>query len=80
MGEWIIPEDGIIDDLAVQIAASGQRRVRLTKLERRMAAALIVARGGTAWDVCKRLFINYSTATALVTSLTADTAGLGEVA
>lgn len=79
-GEWVIPEDGIIDALAVQIAASGQRRVRLTKLERRMAAALIIARGGTTWDVGKRLFISYSTANALAASLTADPAELGEVA
>lgn len=79
-GEWVIPEDGIIDALAVQIAASGQRRVRLTRVERRLAAALIVARGGTTWDVGKRLFISYSTATALVASITPDLAELDEVA
>ena len=44
---WLLPDDGIIDPVAVEIAARGTRRVRLTARERRAAAALIVARGGT---------------------------------
>ena len=80
MGEWSIPEDGIIDALAVQIAASGQRRVRLTRMERRLAAALILARGGNAYQVHKRLGVSSATAHALVASLTANPAELAEVA
>jgi hypothetical protein len=80
MGEWVIPEDGIIDALAVKIAASGKRRVRLTRTERRLAAALIIARGGSAYQVHKRLGVSPATAHALVISLTAAPAELGEVA
>jgi hypothetical protein len=80
MSEWVIPEDGIIDALAVQIAASGQRRVRLTGMERRLAAALILARGGNAYQVHKRLGVSSATAHALVTSLTAYPAKLDEAA
>lgn len=80
MGEWAIPEDGIIDAIAVQIAASGQRRVRLTRTERLFAAALIMARGGTAYQVHKRLGVSPSTAHALVASITANPVELAEVA
>lgn len=80
MGEWVIPEDGIIDAFAVQIAASGQRRVRLTRMERRLAAALILARGGSAYQVHKRLGVSSATARALVTSLTPNPAELDEAA
>ena len=79
-GEWVIPEDGIIDAIAVQIAASGQRRVKLTRTERRFAAALILARGGNAYQVHKRLGVSSSTAHTLVASLTANPVELGEVA
>ena len=37
--KWVIPDDGIIDPIAVEIAASGKRPVRLTLPERRAAAA-----------------------------------------
>jgi hypothetical protein len=79
-GEWIIPEDGIIDAIAVQIAASGQRRVKLTRTERRLAAALILACGGNAYQVHKRLGVSSSTAHALVASLSASPVELGEAA
>ena len=80
MSAWIIPDDGIIDPLAVQIAASGQRRVRLTRAERRLAAALILARGGSIYRVAQRLGIGWSTANALVASVTADPPEIGQVA
>jgi hypothetical protein len=31
---WLLPDDGIIDPVAVKIAANGARRVRLTKWSR----------------------------------------------
>ena len=80
MAEWVIPEDGIIDTLAVQIAASGQRRVRLTRMERRLAVALILARGGNAYQVHKRLGVSSATARTLTDSLTAHPAELDEAA
>jgi DNA-binding CsgD family transcriptional regulator len=79
-GEWDIPDDGIIDDIAVRIAASGQRRVRLTRAERRLAAALIIARGGTSYRVAKHLGISSWAARTLVDSITANPPELGEVA
>jgi hypothetical protein len=77
---WVLPEDGIVDWMAVEIAASGVRRVRLTVQERTLAAALILRRGGSAWEVARRLFISYSTARALVASVTATPPDLDEAA
>ncbi|MGK5559192.1 hypothetical protein ACSNOI_47105, partial [Actinomadura kijaniata] len=44
---WLLPDDGIVDYIAVEIAASGHRPVRLTRTERLLAAALILAAGGS---------------------------------
>lgn len=77
---WLLPDDGIIDPVAVAIAAAGTRRVRMTLPERRAAAALIIARGGTRHQVAKRLFVGWSTAAALVASLPADLPELREAA
>jgi hypothetical protein len=77
--EWVIPDDGIIDAIAIQIAVCGQRRVRLTPMERRLAAALIVANGGTAYRVAKCLGISSCTAHTLVDSIAADPPELAEV-
>lgn len=52
---WLIPEDGVTDELAVELAASGERRVRLTHNERRLATARILAHGGTPSLVYERL-------------------------
>lgn len=52
---WMLPDDGIIDQVAVEIAAKGERRVALTAPERRAAAEMILARGGTARDIAERL-------------------------
>ena len=52
---WLIPEDGVVDELAVELAASGERRVRLTHHERRLATARILAHGGTPSLVYERL-------------------------
>lgn len=55
---WLLPDDGIIDPVAVEITAAGTRRVRLTLPERHAAAALILARGGTPADIAARLYMN----------------------
>jgi len=63
--EWLLPDDGIIDHVAVEIAAKGERRVALTAPERREAAELILARGGTVNVVAERLCMSEHAATAL---------------
>ncbi len=62
---WVLPDDGIVDDAAVEIAAKGERPVALTRTERQLAATLILARGGTAYVVSRRLRVSGSTAIAL---------------
>ena len=70
--EWVLPEDGIVDEIAVEIAASGHRRVALTRTERRLAAARILAQGGTVCDVATRLHLSWTTARALVDQVKAQ--------
>jgi len=60
-----LPDDGIIDPVAVQIAASGTRAVALTPAERLLAAAAILARGGTPYLISKLLHVSGTTALAL---------------
>jgi hypothetical protein len=62
---WVLPDDGIIDPIAIEIAASGSRSVALTAAERIVAAAVILARGGTPYLVSKRLHVSDRTALAL---------------
>jgi len=60
-----LPDDGIIDPIAVEIAALGIRPVALTPAERRLAAARILARGGSFSTVCERLHVSGTAALAL---------------
>jgi hypothetical protein len=60
-----LADDGIIDPIAVQIAASGARTVALTRAERQLAAARILARGGTPYVISKRLHVSGTTALTL---------------
>ena len=61
----VLPDDGIIDPVAVQVAASGTRPVALTPAERQAAAARILAQGGTTTLISRRLHVNGTTARAL---------------
>jgi hypothetical protein len=61
----VLAEDDIIDMIAVDIATRGARPVALTPAERQLAAARILARGGTPHLVAKRLHISGSTTLAL---------------
>jgi hypothetical protein len=74
---WVIPDDGIIDPIAVEIAASGERIVRLTRAERRAVTARILAEGGTAATIATRLRMQYAAARVLAASIggTAGPAG-----
>jgi hypothetical protein len=60
-----LADDGIIDLIAVDIAARGARTVALTRTERQLAAACILARGGTPYLISKRLHVSGTTAHAL---------------
>jgi DNA-binding CsgD family transcriptional regulator len=61
----MLADDGIIDPIAVQIAARGVRTVALTRREQQLAAARILARGGTPDLISKRLHVSGTTALAL---------------
>ena len=61
----VLADDGIIDLLAVELAARGARPVALTRAERQLAAAAILARGGTAYVISKRLHVSGTTARTL---------------
>lgn len=75
---WTLPDDGIIDHLAIEIAASGTRPVALTRTERRLAAAAILAQGGTPYQISKRLHLNHQNARALAAELTATQPAHGD--
>jgi hypothetical protein len=61
----VLADDGIIDLIAVEIAARGGRPVTLTPAERWLAAARILARGGTPYVIGTRLHVSGTTARAL---------------
>ena len=61
----MLPGDGIIDPITVQIAARGVRTVALTRGERQLAAARILARGDTPYIISKRLHVSGTTAVLL---------------
>jgi hypothetical protein len=71
---WTLPDDGIIDLIAIEIAAGGARPVTLTPAERRLAAARILARGGGASLIAKRLHLSGTTARRLAASIRAAAA------
>jgi hypothetical protein len=60
-----LADDGIIDPIAVEIAARGTRTVALTPAEQQLAAARILARGGTPYLIAKRLHVSGTTALTL---------------
>lgn len=55
---YLLKDDGIIDELAVEIAASGGRKVRLTLTEQRMAVERMLKAGASVHDMCARLGTN----------------------
>ena len=61
----VLSDDDIIDPIAVEIAACGARTVTLTRTERQLAAARILARGGTLCVISKRLHVSGTTAVLL---------------
>jgi hypothetical protein len=63
----VLADDDIIDPISVVIAARGARPVALTRAERQLAAVRILARGGTAYVISKRLHISGTTALTFAT-------------
>jgi hypothetical protein len=61
----VLADDGIIDPVAVEIAARGIRPVALTRAERQLAAVRILARGGTPYLIATRLHVSGTTALTL---------------
>jgi hypothetical protein len=61
----VTTDDGIIDRIAVHIAARRTRPVALTRAEGQLAAAWIIAEGGTPSLISKRLHVSGTTALAL---------------
>ena len=68
---WVLPEDGIVDEIAVAIAAAGTRPVALTRTERWLAAGRILAAGGTPFLISKRLRVSGRTALAMAAAINA---------
>jgi DNA-binding NarL/FixJ family response regulator len=60
-----LADDGIIDPVAVDLAARGTRPIALTRTERQLAAAAILARGGSTYHIAVRLHVSGTTAVTL---------------
>jgi DNA-binding CsgD family transcriptional regulator len=75
----LLAEDGIVDPLAVELAASGYRPVALTPTERDLAAIRILAAGGGSATIAARLGISERAARTLAVRLRAQDRGAAEV-
>lgn len=59
--QWQLPEDGIVDQVAVRAAVEGtdpDRVIRLTRTEQIIAATLLATRGATPAEIATRLHMN----------------------
>ena len=65
----LLPDDGLIDEVAVSIAVSGARRVRLTPPERDLAARLMIARGADVAELAAHLGTSTAAAGRLIKAL-----------
>jgi len=57
----LLPDDGIVDPVAVAIAVTGERPVALTRTEQRAAARVLISRGVSTTAISYRLRINATT-------------------
>jgi len=64
--DWEIPSDGIHDEVAIEAAVRGLRKVRLCPTEQRLAARQILAAGGNTETVSQRLCCTAERARAIV--------------
>lgn len=54
----LLPDDGIIDPLAVAIAVTGERPVALTRTEQHTAARRLIGQGASTTTIAYRLRLN----------------------
>jgi hypothetical protein len=57
-GSELIPDDGVIDELVIELMLRGERRVRATRAERVEAALRIIDNGGGEREI--RYLLNIS--------------------
>ena len=72
--DWRLADDGIVDPIAVEIAAKGTRPVQLTGTERLLAAALLLDGGAPLSLVAYRLRMGTDTVRRLAAGFRAGTA------
>jgi hypothetical protein len=72
---FTLPDDGIIDAIAIEIAVAGIRPVALTRTERLLAAGRILAGGGTPHQVARHLHLSGATALVLAARIRASQPG-----
>jgi hypothetical protein len=65
----LLPDDGIIDEVAVSIAVSGTRRVRLTEAERDLAAERMIRGGADLAELAQHLGTSTAAAGRLIRAL-----------
>ena len=70
LGKWERADDGVVDEIAVGLVASGEaertgRVIPLSQRERLLAAARIVKAGGGVWLICERLHVSGTVAAEL---------------
>lgn len=69
--KWLLPTDGIIDLIAVDLASRGVRLVCLTREERRLAVfRIIVTDKGAVSDVMRNIGVTHVLADALAAATT----------
>lgn len=54
----VLPEDGIVDPIAVTIAVTGERPVALTRTEQRAVARVLISQGVSTTAIAYRLRLN----------------------
>lgn len=68
-GSELMPDDGIVDELAIELMLRGDRRVRLTREERIRAALILLEQGHDEKHVRYRLRLSPSVSKALMTEV-----------
>jgi hypothetical protein len=68
-GAHLIPDDGFIDELAISIAVSGARVVRLTEAERAIAAERMIRGGADLAELAAHLGTSTAAAGRLIRTL-----------
>lgn len=72
--DWAIPEDGIVDEIAVEIAVKGIRRVRLTPTETRLVVEQSLARGQSFKGIAENIGCSDQTVARIAAELESEVA------